>query len=176
MPMRLDAADSHPPEDPLRVSLTAAMQGGGVYFDIEGDTPAAVLQGAVDRLSLPENIDKAVLLKRLKEREALASTGIGHGVAIPHPRYPIVNIPVGGIICTCFLEKPVNFKSVDGTPVFVLFIMMSPCTKRHLEMLSRLTFCLHDVSFLPNVKSCRTAEDFLKLVQKVEEKFNYPSN
>jgi nitrogen PTS system EIIA component len=175
MPIHLDAADSRPPTDPLRLSLLAAMQGGGVYFGIEGDTVQGVLQAAVDRLSLPEDIDKKELYARLMERESLASTGIGHGVAIPHPRHPLENIPEGGIICTCFLKSPLDFNGVDGQPVFVLFIMMSPGTKRHLEMLARLTFCLHDADFLPNLTSCRTAENLLQLVRHVEDKFNNPS-
>ena len=174
MPVRFDAVKSDPPVDPMRVSLLAAMQGGGIYFGIEGDTVESVFRAAIERLSLPESIDKKVLLKRLLERESLASTGIGHGVAIPHPRHPLDNIPAGGIICTCFLKQPVDFHSVDGGPVGVMFIMMSPGTKRHLEMLSRLTFCLHDVGFLPNLKSCNNAEGFLTLVQQVEEKFDHP--
>lgn len=159
----------------MRVSLLAAMQGGGIYFGIEGETVESVLESAIYRLSLPESIDKKELLKRLLERESLASTGIGHGVAIPHPRHPLDNIPTGGIICTCFLNQPVDFHSVDKKPVVVMFIMMSPGTKRHLEMLSRLTFCLHDADFLPNLKSCDTAEGFLNLVQQAEEKFDHPS-
>ena len=174
MPVRADAADSRPPVDLMRLSLQAAMQGGGVYFDVAGDTVDTVLQAAVDRISLPENQDKGELLNRLLERESLASTGIGHGVAIPHPRHPLDNIPAGGIICTCFLKNPVDFHSVDGKEVGVLFIIMSPTTKRHLEILSRLTFCLHDDDFLPNLKSCQSVENFLKLVQQVEEKFDHP--
>jgi nitrogen PTS system EIIA component len=171
MPIRFETEKRSSDTDLQRVGIAQAMRRGGVYFSIRGKEVETVLLSAVDSLSLPDDIDKDELLTRLIERESLASTGIGHGVAIPHPRQPLDNVPVEGFICTCFLEEEVDFNSVDGKPVFVIFIMMSPGTKRHLEMLARLTFCLHDTAFMPNLKSCSTAEDFLRLVQQVEEKF-----
>ena len=172
MPVQFDSGSRISSTDiERRVSIFEAMKRGGVYFGIEGGDVGIVLQNAVQTMSLPADIDKAELLRRLKERESLASTGIGHGVAIPHPRHPLDNIPAGGIICTCFLANKIDFGSVDGKPVLVLFIMMSPGTKRHLEMLARLTFCLHDSDFLPNLEACTSESEFFELVSRVEEKF-----
>lgn len=156
-------------------SIGDAMRRGGVYFGIPGEDVEGVLQRSVAAISLPESIDKDELLTRLLERECLASTGIGHGVAIPHPRQPLDGIPEGGIISACFLQGAIDYRAVDSVPVSVLFIILSPGTKRHLEMLARLTFCLHDAEFMPSLKACKTAEDFLRLVQQVEERFHPPS-
>ena len=172
MPIRFDTEKRPSKSDIKRVSISEAMRRGGVYFGIPGKEVDAVLHAAVTAITLPENVDKDELLERLIERESLASTGIGHGVAIPHPRHPLGGMPDGGIIATCFLEAETDFSGVDGKPVFVLFIMMSPGTKRHLEMLARLTFCLHDTSFIPSLKSCKSPEDFYLVVQQVEQKFN----
>lgn len=175
MPVRLNRAAPQTKREARWDTIAEAMRRGGVYFGITGDNVNETLENAVAAIELPADIDKGELVTRLLEREALASTGIGHGAAIPHPRHPVQHVPEGGIICTCVLERPIDYRSVDRKPVFVLFIILSPGTKRHLEMLARLTFCLHDGSFLPALTSCDSPEHFLDLVQQVEEKYRRPS-
>lgn len=150
-------------------SLTAVMAEGGVYFDIPGKDVKSVFSGALNQISLPVAIEKEETVQRLSDREALASTGIGGGIAIPHPRKPLAGLPETGLIATCFLESPVDFSAVDGQPVFVLFILFSPSTKRHLELLSKLSFCLSNPELsqlLPNVKDKKT---LLNAISEVEE-------
>ncbi len=175
MPVKFSDGTEETSTEKPKGAIGDAMRRGGVYFGIPGGEVDAVLRNAVAAISLPESIDKAQLLERLLERESLASTGIGHGVAIPHPRHPLDGIPEGGIVSTCFLEAAIDYRAVDSAPVSVLFIILSPGTKRHLEMLARLTFCLHDAAFLPRLNACETADDFLRLVQQVEERFQDPS-
>ena len=94
--------------------LTDAMTRGGVLFGIPGESPEAVLSTAVAKGRFPAGVDKETLLRRLLEREALASTGIGNGVAIPHPRHPLEGITGDGIVMTAFLERPIDYNAVDG--------------------------------------------------------------
>ncbi len=159
------------PADPAvgEIRLWEAMKRGGVLYAVPGDNVEAVLKAAVTSISLPETVDRQALLDRLLQREALASTGIGNGVAFPHPRYPLDDFSPGAMVVACFLEKEVDFKAVDGLPVFVLFIILSPDTKTHLKLLSRLSFCLRKDSFIRFLRKCEDPDVLLRKVQEIEE-------
>ena len=152
------------------ISVFKALKAGGIFFDVKGKDIAGVLKSTVGLASLPKGIDRNTLLERLLQREKLAPTGIGEGVAIPHPRSPLKNPPPWPIITTCFLEKEVDFKAIDGKPVFVLFMMLSPNTKVHLALLSRLSFYLRDRNFISFLKKCSTSESLLLQVKEMEKK------
>jgi PTS system nitrogen regulatory IIA component len=146
-------------------NLLPAMQLGGVFHDIKGDDVESVLKSAVDNVPvLPVN--KEGLYERLLEREALTSTGIGKGVAIPHPRATLPEEIDNSLITTCFLEKSIDFKAVDDRPVFVMFILLSTSIKNHLHLLSRLAFCVRDDSF---VEFLRTYPDSSSLLSRIAD-------
>ena len=146
-------------------NLLPAMQLGGVFHDIKGDDVESVLKSAVDKVPvLP--INKEGLYERLLEREALTSTGIGKGVAIPHPRAPLPKEIDNPLITTCFLEKSIDFEAVDDRPVFVMFILLSTSIKNHLHLLARLAFCVRDNSF---VEFLRTYPDSSSLLSKIAD-------
>lgn len=134
-------------------TLQTAMAGGGVFYQVPGETVAAVLQSAVDGFAWLPDAGKQSLLEKLIERERLTSTGIGKGVAIPHPRSPLAVTQNESLIATCFLETPIDFGSVDDRPVFVLFIILGPSVQQHLHLLSRLSFCVRDNAFIAFLKT-----------------------
>ena len=155
---------------PTKVNLYESMKRGGVFFSLPGETVREILEVACKVIPFPDPLDRATLLDRLLERETLASTGIGNGVAFPHPRYPLEHVPAGGMISTCFLEKEVDFNAVDGMPVFVTFIILSPDTETHLKLLSQLSFRLRDDGFIRFLRECRNGEDLLAGVRKGDRK------
>jgi nitrogen PTS system EIIA component len=129
-------------------SLQAAIERGGIYHAVPGRTPAEVL-GAVTRLpGIPSGVDRALLHQLLMSREALTSTGVGGGMAIPHPRDPLVVGVAAPVVLVAFLEHPIDYASLDGVPVRVLFTILSPTVRAHLQILSRLGNALHDADFL----------------------------
>ena len=152
------------------VNLHDAMQLGGVHFGLEAGDVRTLFASAVDLLSLPDKLNKADLLEQLLARENMASTGIGNGVAIPHPRQPIGGVPGGGMVVTFFLKREIEFNAIDGLPVFVLFLMLSPHTKCHLQLLSQLSFCLHDGVFLAHLKGCTSKEGLFNCIRTMEKK------
>ncbi len=154
---------------PDRDSLLAAMKRGGVFFNVQGDNVQDVLREAVSLVPLPPEVDRDLLLRMLLQREELASTGIGGGIAIPHPRYPLKELKRKEVISTCLLNKEIDFGSIDGIPVFVLFLMLSPEIRVHLRYLSKLSLCLRDKSFISLLKKCNKAEDLFKKVEEIEK-------
>ena len=128
-------------------SVSEALQLGGIFYDLPGDTPESALREVVARLTLPPGLDPDFLLQTLLAREALGSTALGNGIAIPHVRNPIVGRAGESAICLCFLKNPIDFEAVDGKPVTILFTLVTPNVKAHLNVLAKLAFLLHDQPF-----------------------------
>jgi len=148
--------------------LTAALRNGGVHYGIEGTCAAEVLQAAVGRINIIPETDKPLLVQKLEEREALTSTGIGKGIAIPHPREPeSLNLQIPAV-AACFLAAPINYQALDGRPVSILFILLSPSVQTHLQVLSKLSFCLRQEAFVAFLKQPPEAEALITRLGEME--------
>lgn len=125
--------------------LVSALERGGLHADLPGLTRDEVLAAVARLPGIPEAFDRELLLQLLLAREMLASTGLGAGIAVPHPRSPIVlDVEVPPTLLLCFPRQPVDFGAIDGKPVWVLFLLLSPTIHDHLRMLSQLSWSLHD--------------------------------
>lgn len=129
------------------LSLEGALRAGGIYYGVDGEDRASILSAVVGRLPLPEGTDRELLGEMLLARENLGSTAVGNGIAIPHPRFPVVVPPAPDTLSLCFLDHPVEFGALDGKPVHTLFVMVGATVKGHLRLLSRLAFALQDPAF-----------------------------
>jgi PTS system nitrogen regulatory IIA component len=144
VPLSLFVADDKALDFP---TLTEALEAGGVYCGVPGNDKLSVLENLVANLSLPPQVDPEFLLQVLLAREALGTTAVGDGIAIPHVRNPIlVNLPSPAITLS-FLEQPVDFGALDGKPVEIVFMLISPTVKIHLHLLSKLAYALRNDTF-----------------------------
>lgn len=144
--------------------LSDAVEEGGVYFDIQGDDVQSVLTACLERIPKVPTDFKSEILDRLIEREQALSTGIGNGIAIPHPRVPLSCLSAP-LVAVCFLETPVDYRAMDQQPVEILFLILCPDLKFHLHLLSSLSFCLRDKSFAQFLKS---RPDPVALIERIE--------
>lgn len=162
--------ESHPEES---VSLKKAIQQGGFIHNLEGSDIFSVLKNAVDKIGFPEGTDRELVFNELINREEIASTGIGKGVAIPHPRTTLNLNLENPVIPVVFLKHPVDFNAVDGKDIFVLFFMFSPSTQIHLKLLSRLSICLRDKEFLSLLKNRVSENEILGKVEQIEKELEH---
>jgi PTS system nitrogen regulatory IIA component len=152
-------------------SFAAALETGGIFYHLADSSKETALRALVEVMPLPEGIDRQLLLHLLLAREALASTAIGDGIAIPHVRSPIVlHVPCPQITL-CFLEKPIDFGALDGEPVHILFSLVSPTVRAHLHLLSELSHALHDSQFKRVVITRGSREEILQEARRVESSF-----
>jgi PTS system nitrogen regulatory IIA component len=112
-------------------------------------------QGAVE-------IDTTTIFHQLIERERLGSTGLGHGVALPHGRlsFPAAqqNTSIG---CFIKLDQGIDFDSPDYQPADLLFGLLVPeqCTSEHLQILATLAGMFSDAEFCSRLRNCKTDEE-----------------
>ncbi len=151
-------------------TLHEALETGGVFYHIEGKTREEVLTDTVAHLRLPEEVDRDYLEKVLLTREQLASTAIGEGIAIPHPRSPGLLNVARSKVTLCFLEEPVDFHALDGRPVEILLVIIAPTLRVHLHLLSRLGFVLRDPGFRQVLNDGESRGKIFSALAKAEAK------
>ena len=155
-------------EDEPAASLAEALEAGGVFSKLADGNKDQALRALVGVLPLPDGVDRELLLRLFLAREAAASTAVGDGIAIPHVRNPIVLHVARPLITLCFLERPIDFGALDGKPVHVLFSLVCPTMRSHLQLLSRLSYALHDGPFKAVVVRQGTRAEILQEARRVE--------
>ncbi|MBF0288854.1 MAG: PTS sugar transporter subunit IIA [SAR324 cluster bacterium] len=130
------------PKTGQTVDLIEALTLGGTYYHVKAGNKQELFQEVELLFALPStNIS---LADQLSQREILAPTSIGRGIAIPHPQYP-TNWGLGApAVGTFFLESPLDFGAIDEIPIFVLFVLLSPSSQIHLQLLSQLAQILRN--------------------------------
>jgi PTS system nitrogen regulatory IIA component len=149
-------------------TLEDALRAGGIHYHVEGHDKPSALRALVDKLDLPADLDRAFLYQVLLAREALGSTGVGDGIAIPHVRNPIVLHLPRPTVTLCFLERPVDFGALDGQPVSALFTLVCPTVREHLHLLSRLAFALRDPRFATAVRTQAPGDEIYAALHAAE--------
>lgn len=148
--------------------LSQCLEAGGIHCHVPGGNVASVLQQVVQLLNLPDELDPDFVLQVLLTREAMGTTAVGDGIAIPHVRNPLLlRLPMPKV-SLCFLEQPVDFGALDGKPVQTLFTITSPTVKIHLHLLSKLAYALRDDRLREALrKPCQKTQIF-EALQKIE--------
>jgi len=103
----------------------------------------------------------------LEAREALQSTGVGSGVAIPHGRVGGLDRFVGAL---AIHRGGVEFESIDGRPVSILFAVIGPekAAGEHLKCLARIGRLLRDDAVRARLQRVTSSEDALSIVREVD--------
>ena len=163
--LNLTPRPAQDPETETQVSLPTALETGGVYHEIDtGPDVPSVISACVERIkAVPYNY-KTDLAQQLVKREEALSTGVGGGIAIPHPRTPLKYLEQP-MVAACFLKNPVDYHALDKQPVSTLFFILFPELKFHLHLLSSLSLCLRNKQFSEFLKTCPEQSE---LVEKID--------
>jgi PTS system nitrogen regulatory IIA component len=162
-------------EDEPAPGIAEALERGGIFYQLRDSNRDRALRALVEVLPLPDGVDRELLFRLFLAREASASTAVGEGIAIPHVRNPIVLHVPRPMLTLCFLERPVDFGALDSKPVGVLFSVISPTTRGHLQILARLSFALHDAKFKDAVASQAPRETILGEAQRIDAVLTAPA-
>lgn len=133
------------------------------------DTPIGrdeVIERAAALLAKPvdgHGLAAADLASRLRERERLASTGLGHGVAIPHGRFGALDHSRGAFLR---LSTPIDFAAPDGRPVDLVFAMVVPeqAVASHLAQLAEIAERFSDGDFRDALRDADDARELARLL------------
>ncbi len=109
-------------------------------------------------------LSRALITDSLFARERLGSTGLGHGVAIPHGRIKGLKAPMAALLQ---LSIPIGFDAPDEQPVSLLIFLLVPeaATQKHLEILSEIAELLSDTRLRERIKSSSTSQELHALIE-----------
>jgi PTS system nitrogen regulatory IIA component len=155
------APDAVPP-------LAELLRRGGIVYDVGATAKPELLRALVARLPLPPEQDRDTLYSVLEAREAIGSTGVGDGIAIPHVRNPIVLHIDDPFVMLALLQTPVEFGAIDDQPVHALFMVVSPTVPVHLRILAELGFVLRDRTLREFLRARASADDILGRIEMLE--------
>ena len=127
------------------------------------------LDMAIDLMKGSDKInDQEAYRKQVYKREEEGTTGIGMGIAIPHGKCNAVDRPG---LAAMVIKDGVDFDSLDGEPVHLLFLIAAPDTEDniHLEVLSKLSMMLMDDNFTQSLKNASSVDEFMEIINKAEE-------
>ncbi len=108
-------------------------------------------------------LSRALITDSLFARERLGSTGLGHGVAIPHGRIKGLKAPMAAVLQ---LAQPIGFDAPDEQPVGLLIFLLVPeaATQKHLEILSEIAELLSDADLRERIKSAASVDELHGLI------------
>ena len=150
------------------MKITSLLQPESVRIGAQANNKDEAIAALVDLMCKRGNVaDKAAYTDAVKAREALGSTALGEGIAIPHAKTAAVSAPG---LAAMTVPAGVDYDSPDGKPSDLLFLIAAPDTEAnvHLEVLARLSALLMDPSFTDKLRSAQTAKEFCALIDEAE--------
>ena len=147
----------------LAKAITADLKGNSKEEVIEELVKLLVNAGAVDKRYKPK------LVEILMAREALGSTAVGQGIAIPHGKCENVNKLIAGLGIS---KTGIDFDSLDGDPAHIFFLLVAPADSAgpHLKALARISRLLKDKYFREHLKNARDEKIILELVSQEDDR------
>lgn len=136
-----------------------------INLDLKGESKDDILKELISLLQLPEK-SESILYKMLKRRENLGSTGIGHGIAIPHCRSLVVNR-----LRVAFGRKRagIDFKAIDDKPVSYFFLIVAPpleVSNQYLPVLGKIAQLCREADVPDRLKKIESPAEFLELLDE----------
>ncbi|MEM1375842.1 MAG: PTS sugar transporter subunit IIA [Pseudomonadota bacterium] len=128
-----------------------------VLLNVDVTSKKHLLQHLADHVGSSSLLDAREVFSAILQREKLGSTAVGAGVAIPHGKFRKLDRIVG---CLAKLETPIDFDSIDGQPVDIVFLLLAPedAGADHLKALSRIARALRDPARTAGIRAANTPE------------------
>lgn len=144
--------------------LAAILLADNVLVGVDATSKKRVFEHAGLLFENQHAIARATVTDNLFARERLGSTGLGHGVAVPHGRVKGLKNPLAAVIR---VGQPIPFDAPDDEPVSLLIFLLVPeaATQRHLEILSEIAELLSDRELRDKLKTEASAAEVYRLIE-----------
>ncbi len=148
------------------MKITDILSKESIVCNLSSDSKKNLLEELADLASKETGVESRVILEALVERERLGTTGVGHGVALPHTRL----LGLEKIFCAFVKTNPVDFEAVDGKLVDLVFLLLVPeeAGADHLKALSCLSKLLRDESITAALRKATTVDEIYQLIEENE--------
>ena len=153
----------------MDLKITDILDRQGVILDLDVNDKDEALHRMIDVLAASGKVSDVEQLRRvIIEREKLMSTGIGHGVALPHGKTNVVETSLAALAT---LRVPIDFDSLDDKPVSIIIMLVGTegNVGVHLRLLSRISRMVGSDAFRSSLLAAKSVDDVLALLAGYEE-------
>ena len=153
----------HNPSSMPMNRLASILPASQVLVGVEATSKKRAFEEAGLLFENLHGLSRALITDSLFARERLGSTGLGHGVAIPHGRIKGLKAPMAAVLQ---LAQPIGFDAPDEQPVGLLIFLLVPeaATQKHLEILSEIAELLSDADLRERIKSAASVDELHGLI------------
>lgn len=159
-------------ESSKAVVLSELIKPARIKLSLTGGNRDAVLEELVDLIPevQEEPGTREKLLKALREREQLHSTGIGDGVALPHARNALVGLVDSPVIVFGRHASGIPYGAIDDQPAKLFFLLVAPSVTQHLAVLARISRVLRDPRLHQHLLAAGTVDQIRQAIADAEVK------
>ncbi len=154
------------------MKLTDFLHEEAVSCEVKAETKEGVIRelvGSLVKANAIKEKDVTKLVHILMDREALGSTGIGQGVAIPHGKADFVTQLVGAVGVS---RTGMNFDSLDGEATYIFFLLVAPQDSAgpHLKALARISRLLKEKHFRESLRQAKDPKTLIKVLHEEDQR------
>ena len=153
------------------MTLMEILSGKSVIIGLKGQNKREILEELVNELEVGDKItDRDKVLQAVLDREDIMSTGIGHGIAIPHGKSEYATA-LGGVLG--IKSDGINFNALDGKKTYIFFLLVSPLdvSGPHIKALARISRVLKGEDFRQRLIGISNSEDALAIIEAEDKKY-----
>ena len=153
------------------MTLMEILSGKSVIIGLKGQNKREILAELVNELEVGDKItDRDKVLQAVLDREDIMSTGIGHGIAIPHGKSEYATM-LGGVLG--IKSEGINFNALDGKKTYIFFLLVSPLNVSgpHIKALARISRVLKGEDFRQRLIGIRNREEALAIIEAEDKKY-----
>lgn len=156
------------------MSLAALIPSEAILDGLESTSKESVLKEMVEALAAAGRVGPGAvdpMVEALLEREALGSTGIGRGIAVPHAKHESVR---GLVAALGRSDKGIEFSALDGQPVYLVFLLLASkgSSGPHLEALARAAKLARDEHFHRFLRNARNSGELEAVLREADIKYD----
>lgn len=150
------------------MTISALLSPHKIFLDTEVTSKKKLLELIANIVADQSQLTQSTIYSNLLNRERLGSTGLGHGIAVPHARVPDLDRTVA---CFFRLTEPVNFDAPDNQPVDLVFTIVIPeeATEEHLLILSALARLFSDADVRQAIRDADGKEAIEQIIKSAEQ-------
>ncbi len=151
------------------MKITDFVDPKGIKMELEAQNKDGVLRELVALAAETGKInDELAILKAVRERENLCSTGFENGAAIPHPRQGHPDIVTELVAVFGRSTRGIDFEALDEKPVHLFFLLCAPTDSEHLRALAKLSRFLKKETVRKRLLEAKTPDDVLAVIKEEE--------
>jgi PTS system nitrogen regulatory IIA component len=151
------------------VAISELLSAKNIFLNLPHRTRDDVLRALATLVNLPEDVDRDLLLARLLEREALCTTALPDGLAVPHtPRARPRLLRNHDLVAVARTNTPIEFGSLDGRPTDLFVMVLARDERTHLILLAKVSRLIREPAVQRALRTSRSPRQIVKVIRETE--------